>query len=299
MVRLFIKVREIKLNKSTRINALLVLSSLMAGCGPQLYIDPDREACLSYGYRPGSEAFSDCLLEQAKMNRKDSRYNSRYAYESQTTVRHYEKNKIRATQTNIHQSSHQSIINNNVQYAEPKSTDYDDSSRKKYKRKHRESDDTRQTSSKQATPEPQKNPFKEELQAKVAEREARLKQDKAQQQADQQRQEQNREEERRLQRQAKAKADEARRASQEAAQRRQQERDQAQENQRRLEKEAQEAHKQKQREQERSEAQAQASIPVAPPPPPSISGGSRPESAKSFHNELAEKLKKRREQLGD
>lgn len=56
-------------------------STLIAGCDPlhdDLY--EYQQTCFAYGFQYGSEGFSNCMLEQQKMDRKDNRYSSQHNY---------------------------------------------------------------------------------------------------------------------------------------------------------------------------------------------------------------------------
>ena len=243
------------------IGTLLASSILFVGCAPNLNSDPNREICLSYGYRLGTDGFADCMLEQEKMNRKDSRRYNKYssAYDA-PTVHTYNSSKSKVTH-NVQQTAVQNVVSN-TNHFNSSSSSVDDGfyeqtgkSRKKYLKsdeKVRQQEAARE---------------EERRQQRLAEQRMEEARQRSIRQAQERQQEAAREEERRQQRLAEQRMEEARQRSMRQAQERQQ----------------QEA--------------AQASIPVAPPPPSVVSnavGG-----AKSFHDELAEKLKKRRQQIGE
>lgn len=208
------------MNKS--IGFVLASSILFVGCTPNLYSDPNREICLSYGYRLGTDGFANCMLEQEKMNRKDSRRNNKYSstYNS-PTVHTHNRSKSKVTH-NVQQTAVQNVVSDTNVYS---------SSNSSYNDRHYDQAGKSQ---------------KKYLKQEVA-----------------------REEERRQQRLAEQRMEEARQRSIREAQERQ----------------------------KRENAQTQASIPVAPPPPSIVSNAAG--GAKSFHDELAEKLRKRRQQIGE
>ena len=285
---------------------VISLSCFMSACGPTLFVDPNRETCLSYGFLPGTESFANCMLEQEKMDRKDSRAFLKPSKSSSTSPNYsYAKSKVKSNSYS-HASVNSVVQNNNISYKS--SPVYDKGF---YHAPHGTSNDDHSKFAPTAASSPPKQELSFSRSNESLKQNASLGRNALVRQ-----QEQAREEERRQQRLAEQKMEEARRYSIEAAQRREQEeRLQNQQSAMRLaemrrqqEMAAQQleykrheaAHQAKmQQHQQMMAQQVQAEVPPAPPPPVVMHRTPSDTEGMSFNDELQAKLRKRRQQIGE
>jgi hypothetical protein len=69
---------------SKKILFLGMVSAVLVGCTThEDELARYRQTCLSYGFEYGSDAFSKCMLEQERMDRKDQRYQEKLLHKRQ------------------------------------------------------------------------------------------------------------------------------------------------------------------------------------------------------------------------